>query len=477
MTEHPKQKKQANSRKESNSPQTFFEGKSGNNRSFISPKGNNQFASSGSFFGPAPVVQRKHNNQPLDGQQEEQNTKQPTHRIRSNGNVNEYALRNARGDVKQLESGEEIYLPEGTEVAVLDSSGGELHGYYKIALWYAGTYHTGFIHLDAIYSGKGQDITEFSPEIFISDAENTVYRSRTRVEQEIANASNPRSTERQYQQVLQLISDVECYIGQYRNGQLVITPEILQKLVEREAQFDQLKAQDKVAGVNVIAQTIFNGYDPIVQDKDYQKARASDITLFVPLSFEWFQSATVLQNYYDTVIANAEINKFEGHSGEGIMVDDTVIQELMDLRAFVGNALAQGNLNHSSETEWLRTLNPSKIAQYSTLIFVHDSTWNLTADQRRTDGINAGASFGPVNAHPMKSVLTHEVNVNTTGYLVTDTHIKPDQEQQAQQASQITEQRLKKEPLLGDAVYQSESYLATVILHDYFKQIESFQQR
>jgi hypothetical protein len=181
---------------------------------------------------------------------------------------------------------------------------------------------------------------------------------------------------------------------------------------------------DKPETLRRLKAFVFVGFDP----KAPTGRTLSEETLVVPLSAQWFRTRAPLNDYYKREFANGKWDAriVGGGSGEGIS-GDTMLdyqKRLLALRDFA-KGLGDKSVEAAPEYAWLMGLSEQAFKVYKRMIFIHEYSWDYVPGQGWADFIAVDQSFGPVQGHPLYSILIHEINVNSGSpqFLPADTHL------------------------------------------------------
>ena len=179
-------------------------------------------------------------------------------------------------------------------------------------------------------------------------------------------------------------------------------------------------------------------YQNAIRDADNPSGTTgtlSDRTLIVPLSKIWFDTNFQLKTYFERRWdpKKNDVRIIGGGSGEGIartadLPDDAqygdMFQRFRDLKKFIETS-GDVSLQNSSEYAWLKKTTARDPNSYDRMIFIHEDTWKTQAKNLGwQEYIAVDQSMGPIQSHPLMSVLIHEINVNSynPSFLPDDTH-------------------------------------------------------
>jgi hypothetical protein len=182
-------------------------------------------------------------------------------------------------------------------------------------------------------------------------------------------------------------------------------------------------ARGRVARLQHYFDVITRSYNPIMD----QNKLMSKTTLVVPLSHQWFQSNDKLKKFYQDVWMNSgkDIRILAGSSGEGVIKQLESFLEMKDLilktRDFIKKKAPE--LGSSAEAQWLFQQSSKNIDEAARMIFIHPKTWEFDSKENLwADFIAVDQNIGGIPSDYLLSVLIHEINVNSSHFLIYDTH-------------------------------------------------------
>jgi|GEM_PF-2690539 len=398
-----------------------------------------------------------------------------TDRISSNGKINQFALRDEKGDQISYDKGEEasgpIFLPEGTKVVKLPENPLDPN-YIGVTVWYKGKYRQGFVHKSAFGNPISED-SAFAVEAFITDAERTVYSAEELYESEKKRLNQPDTWRAEFKAE---ILEVKNSIKEYTEGKLKITNEILKAIKQEDVSQIEANADNRPATLQKLSEDLYSTYNPQVGNQ-----KTSEATLFVPLTPEWFNSTPITQKFYTDVWekpGGVLADRLGGTSGEVL----TGPQDIADSFAVLGElrtlVAKEPTLKNTPEAQWLINVFPkSSASQTQAIILIHNQTWfHGASSPSYASFVPLEQSFGMLRANPVMSVMVHEMNM-ATSYVMGETHISASDTKAAwntvQQPGGL--QELMKDPELMDNLFQSHSGSGIIILSHYFKRIREKQ--
>lgn len=174
--------------------------------------------------------------------------------------------------------------------------------------------------------------------------------------------------------------------------------------------------------INARTKQIFNAFNPIMND-----GKNSESTLFIPLSVDFFKKYPEL--CFPNVPCDQQLqNRIAGDSGEGIQDPRDLIDlkdELIRIRNKIQNS-KNLELKNSPEAKFITEFNLNDFSKYKRAIFIHHQTYDSLPGNRWQSYINVDQSIGGLKSDPLTSVLVHETNVNSFGFLPNDTHQLPE---------------------------------------------------
>ena len=347
--------------------------------------------------------------------------------------INQWTLRDRNGTpLKYFEIEDRqgtIFIPEGTRVVMLEMNS-ELPGYIHVALWYHGHLREGYLHQKSIGDPNQRTDVEtgrmspFAVEAFLNDAHFAVglsYKQLMEFQERTLHQFPPPPD------FVRILEEVEDNLKLIEAENIPLNNEILDKLSEKVDQQLDFSKKDKVGSLERMQKVIFSLMDPTVINKDSKSARFSKELIIIPLSLQWFQSDPSLWEISNK--NSSLINFFEGESGEGVQDIENFRPDFLELREDIIN-LYRNNPNleiwKTREANWLLKLDVNQFNKAITIIIIHDQTWEKL-NAKWASGIPIDQSIGFIDNNAVFSVLIHEINVNSPGFLGTgDTHASDD---------------------------------------------------
>jgi hypothetical protein len=188
---------------------------------------------------------------------------------------------------------------------------------------------------------------------------------------------------------------------------------------------------DPVNRLNHLQKMLSSSYDPPLSDQK----KISETTLAVPLSQKWFQSHPELKAFYqkEWLESGKDIRISAGASGEGVSfypnnpdASESFLEMnelLIKTEAFLKNS-KDPKLKNSLEAKWLTNEKQKGFSNYQRMIFMSPETWERISPRNNwADYVPVDQSLGGLKTDYLLSVLIHELNVNSSGFLPQDTHI------------------------------------------------------
>lgn len=407
-------------------------------------------------------------------------------RIVGNGKLSRFALRDSQGNLLEYQKGEEykggIYIPAGSLVSKLSANPYFL-SYIHIVTWFRGQYREGYIHQSA-FDSESTQINPYPVEIFINDAEHTIHKAREKYQAQIdlINSLEDKLSREQFttyketrmkrlRNVKTLIEKSEDYLKESKNGELKITEEMLFQIQTEQVQKMSKENLNKPDRLNNIVTGMYSGYNP----QGINQAKHSEISLFVPLTKSWFDKNEKLSK---SSLAKQFATGGGTYSGFGVLSNEFGA-ELLWIKSEVNN---DDLLKNTPEGKWFSNLKKEQVENAQQFLFADGQSWNQEENSKYIEAIALENSFGPIRIDPLMTLMIHETIVGPISeedysYGMDDSHVDIEDSKKSWELANAGEfeNKIAKEPLLLEDLFQVESMVSIISLAYIFERIKSLE--
>lgn len=346
-------------------------------------------------------------------------------RLGATDNISRWALRDEDGSLIYNDEGKGIYLPAGTRVVVLNPNP-KNESYTHIVVWYDKNYYEGFIHNSALTSvATDEKLQQYGKELFMNDAWHIVSLTKSIINeiQKYYTEIMLSDAKIKFGSFEKMLSKIEDRLNQIETGELQLTNEMLVESNFTEG--IQNIEGDNVATINKLAKIIFSILNP--KSKYSEDKSTSQDTLIFPINIKWFNSSTIMKEYYNNQLSSEIKQTFAGSSGEGISINHSdydfnlLLNQILKLKDFVVSN--ESEVKDSPEKKWLIKISPEDILKTKLIVFLSESSWEMTSENMWAEFVPVDQSIGNIKSNRLLSILIHELNVNADFLSAEDTHV------------------------------------------------------
>jgi hypothetical protein len=245
-----------------------------------------------------------------------------------------------------------------------------------------------------------------------------------------------------------------------------------QKTWNQKIERGELNKVDLIKKFQSDIQKIYNPQGP-------NNKKIMDATLIAPLSREWFESDPELQAFYKKtwIDSGYDIRINAGSSGEGVSYvpgrSEELNESFLQMKSllektlyFLNHEAKNKNLKLSPEGQWLSSIGHRDLKKYDRMIFLSPATWNRNPkDHPWAEGVPVDQSLSGFESDYLLSVLIHEINVNSDGFLKNDTHgAKEETDMLRNCLSQNGISKLADDPITLERIFGYNSQLSVIYL-------------
>lgn len=184
-----------------------------------------------------------------------------------------------------------------------------------------------------------------------------------------------------------------------------------------------------------------------------------------------------LKEIFSTYLKSTGIT-WDGTAGEVLLDGSEDANTLIETIKVLKSNLTK--IRDGSEKEWLKSIAISKLKSSKGLIILHDYGTNYDFSSLFASQVSILQQFATLKIVPLKTLITHEMNVSNADITPGDTHLEPDiAKQTLKKISENKKLNLDKiqidEPEEIDNLYQSESYLELININYVLEELKKLQ--